>query len=180
MQNKKHLYIAVDDEASGPVPGLYDIISIGLVVMSPTLNQTFYGEFAPLHDDYVEAAYRSIGMTREQHLAMPDAHETTLRMVEWLDGLGADRLTLVSDNPSFDAAFPNWLCHKFVGRSPFGHSGRRIGDFAAGLERNFRATNAWKRLRKTKHSHNALDDAMGNAEALNALFSRNGLRAPWM
>jgi hypothetical protein len=48
---------------------------------------------------------------------------------------------------------------------PFGHSGRRISDYYAGLTGRFGNTQAWKRLRVTPHNHNPVHDAMGNVEA---------------
>ncbi len=172
-------HISVDVEASGPVPGFFDMISVGMVLIEPTLTQTFYAEFAPLHDRYDEGAYKSIGITREEHEAMPPAEASTLAMIDWLDNLGTGRKVMVSDNPAFDFPFVSWHCHRFHGRNPLGHSARRIGDLSAGLKRNYLETQGWKRLRKTKHTHNALDDAKGNAEALMALIDQNGLKAPW-
>ncbi|MFY9850484.1 MAG: hypothetical protein WAK83_23190 [Trebonia sp.] len=54
--------------------------------------------------------------------------------------------------------------------NPFGHSGRRIGDFWAGLNRDWGDTQGWKRLRKTAHHHNPVNDAMGNAEAFEEIL----------
>lgn len=172
--------ISGDTEASGPIPGYYDMISVGLVVIEPSLNRTFYGEFAPLHDNYVQAAYDSIGWTRERHLACPPAEETTHLLFDFLKGLdGGKRVALVSDNPAFDFMMMSWYLHYFIGECPLGWSGRRIADFAAGLKRNWFATQDWKRLRKTKHTHNALDDAMGNAEAVLALCNDPTIKSPW-
>jgi hypothetical protein len=56
------------------------------------------------------------------------------------------------------------------GQNPFGHSGRRIADFYAGLVGDFRSTQKWKRLRRTKHDHHPVHDALGNAEALIRIF----------
>lgn len=36
----------------------------------------------------------------------------------------------------------------------------------------------WRQLRKTNHTHNALDDAMGNAEALRTMATQYGLEIP--
>lgn len=33
-------------------------------------------------------------------------------------------------------------------------------------DRDFRSTQKWKRLRRTRHDHNPVHDALGNAEAL--------------
>lgn len=175
----KKVFISADVEASGPVPGLHDLISVGLVVIEPGLSRTFYGEFAPLHDKYQDGAYRSIGVTREQHLAMPAPAVTTRSMINWLDSIEASRLVIVSDNPGFDFPFLVWMLWAFEDRNPLGHSARRIGDFYAGTKNNFMESQGWKKLRQTKHTHNALDDAKGNAEALMALMQRNGIKAPW-
>ena len=173
------LLISADVEASGLVPGLYDMISVGLVVIEPGLERAFYGEFAPVHDLYMDGAYRSIGVTREQHLAMPPAANAANDMYAWLMSLEANRLVIVSDNPAFDFPFLVWYLLRFVEINPLGHSARRIGDFSAGLKRNFMESQGWKKLRQTKHTHNALDDAKGNAEAFMALIENNGLRKPW-
>lgn len=79
---------------------------------------------------------------------------------------------MVSDNPAFDW---QWVAAEFARaglENPFGFSARRIGDYAAGLRANFRDANSWKRLRHTKHDHNPVNDARGNAEALWALGVR--------
>jgi hypothetical protein len=55
--------------------------------------------------------------------------------------------------------------------NPFGHSARRIGDFYAGLLGDFQSTQKWKRLRRTKHDHHPVHDALGNAEALIRLLN---------
>lgn len=82
------------------------------------------------------------------------------------------RPVFVSDNPAFDW---QWIAAGFAVAeidNPFGHSARRIGDFAAGLEGRFNRSSGWKRLRRTRHDHNPVHDALGNAEALAQLLDR--------
>jgi hypothetical protein len=55
------------------------------------------------------------------------------------------------------------------GDNPFGHSGRRIGDYHAGLAGDFRRAQDWKRFRVTPHDHNPVNDAMGNVEAFETI-----------
>lgn len=43
--------------------------------------------------------------------------------------------------------------------------------FYAGLVGDFRSTQKWKRLRRTKHDHHPVHDALGNAEALVRLLN---------
>ena len=61
----------------------------------------------------------------------------------------------VSDNVVFDWQFINYYFHRFVGRNPFGFSGRRIGDLYSGLVKDASQGAAWKKFRVTAHSHNA-------------------------
>lgn len=96
-----------------------------------------------------------------------------LSFTVWLDTIGGygNRYVFVSDNPGWDFM---WMAYGFdsVGlTNPFGHSSRRIGDFAAGLAKNWNQQSKWKGLRKTRHTHNPVDDAMGNAEALAVLLN---------
>lgn len=94
-------------------------------------------------------------------------------LIDWLDGFEG-RPQFWSDNPGYDFM---WMAYEFdqcgVG-NPFGFSSRRIGDLAAGLKGKFRDTSSWKRYRKTKHTHNPVDDSMGNAEALATILSKHG------
>jgi hypothetical protein len=79
-------------------------------------------------------------------------------------------VSFVSDNVAFDWM---WVCDglwRHVGKNRFGHSGRRISDFYAGLTGDFRNTQRWKRLRVTAHDHNPVHDAMGNVEAFDRML----------
>lgn len=81
------------------------------------------------------------------------------------------RPLFVSDNPAYDWQFINYYFHLFLGRNPFGHSARRIGDFYAGLTGDFTNSSSWKKLRVTPHDHNPVNDAMGNLEAFERVLS---------
>jgi len=78
--------------------------------------------------------------------------------------------TFMSDNPAYDWQWINFYFWKHLGHNPFGHSARRIGDFYAGLVGDFTKASHWKRLRVTKHDHNPVNDAMGNAEAFERML----------
>ena len=88
---------------------------------------------------------------------------------------GRTRPIFVSDNLAFDWQFINYYFHRFFGRNPFGFSGRRIGDLYAGMVKDASKASDWKKYRVTKHTHNPVDDAKGNAEALRKL-SELGLK----
>jgi hypothetical protein len=54
--------------------------------------------------------------------------------------------------------------HHFLKKNPFGFSSQNLGSLYKGLVKDTFAT--FKHLRRTKHTHNPVDDARGNAEAL--------------
>lgn len=93
----------------------------------------------------------------------------------WLDSVVDGRPVFVSDNPAYDFQWVNAWFDKANMDNPFGHSGRRISDFWAGLERKWSDTQSWKRFRVTPHDHNPVNDAMGNVEAFEHLLSLHSL-----
>jgi hypothetical protein len=175
------LLVSVDVEASGPCPGHGDMISFACIVIEPNFSWQFYSDIMlPECENYQEGAYESINMTRDGHkrLAYGSIVDAMKRFEDWVNELksatGADRLVMVSDNPGFDFQWINFECWNKLGYNPFGHSARRIGDVWSGLRNRYYETSAWKRLRETEHTHNPLDDAMGNAEAWLAMWKTYG------
>lgn len=175
-----HILISVDVEASGPAPRQGDLLSFGCVVIEPSLSHQFYSGFMkPECGFYDEGAYKAIGVTREQHENAPSSIENQmLQFEQWVTNLTqiwpGRRIVMVSDNPGFDFMWMTFECWDKLGYNPFGHSARRIGDVWSGLRGRYIETQGWKKLRKTKHTHNALDDALGNAEAWLAMWEQYG------
>ncbi len=90
----------------------------------------------------------------------------------WLSEITkGEKPIFVSDNPAFDWQWINDGFWRTIGKNPFGHSGRRIGDFYAGLVGDFMDSNSWKKLRVTPHDHNPVNDAMGNLEGCERLLN---------
>ena len=101
--------------------------------------------------------------------------ETFEKFAAWLKAVCVNSSPVFcSDNPCYDFGWINFYFWKHLGYNPFGHSGRRISDYYAGLTGDFRNTQRWKRLRITKHDHHPVNDAMGNAEAFERI--ENGER----
>lgn len=143
------------------------MICFGAVIVDDTLNRTFYGEVAPISERTNLAAAAISGICRAKHETFEHPREVMARFEEWIRANSAGRPIFVSDNPAFDWQWINYYFHKYLDRNPFGYSARRIGDLYCGLVKNPYAR--WKHLRKTKHDHNPVNDAKGNAEALLAM-----------
>jgi len=155
--------VFVDCEATGLSPASGVLTEFGAVDFST--RETFHGV---LWDSEPEPEHPA---TSRITGARYDAVDVFSRFDAWLARLSEGRQPVfVSDNPAYDFQWINYGFDATLGRNPFGHSGRRIADFYAGLHRDFRRTQEWKRLRRTPHDHNAVNDAMGNVEAFSALL----------
>jgi DNA polymerase III epsilon subunit-like protein len=168
-------YVVVDVEADGPIPAEYSMVSFGAVRFDDALDKSFYGQTRPISDRFDPAALAISGFSREQHLAFDDPKAVMEKFAAWLDEQCRGRPIFVSDNVAFDWQFINYYFHRYLGHNPFGFSGRRIGDLYAGLVKDASKATEWKKYRVTAHTHNPVDDARGNAEALKR-FREFGLR----
>lgn len=156
-------WIMVDVEADGPIAGDYSMVALGAVKVEPQLTNQFYAELHPISDHYQTEALNVCKFTREQTMHFEDPFTVMQRFSQWLDGCGT-HLFFVSDNTGFDWGYVNWYFHHFLGKNPFGFSSTDLNSLYKGLERDVYLN--FKHLRKKEPSHNALDDALMNAEIL--------------
>ena len=169
-------YIMVDIESDGPIPGDYSMVSFGAVLMDEKLDRTFYGQLKPISENYVEEALQVSGFSRDETLAFEDPKTVMLNFEEWIKENSKGRPFFISDNNGFDWMFICWYFHHFLQRNPFGHSSQNLGSLYKGLVSD--TFQNFKHLRKTKHTHNPVDDARGNAEALIIMKKEMGLKIP--
>jgi DNA polymerase III epsilon subunit-like protein len=160
-------YVMVDVEADGRYPGGYSMISFGAVIVEDGLSRTFYGRLKPISETWNPEALAVSGFTRDETLLFDEPKGVMLKFAAWLDEAIKDRPVFVSDNNGFDWQFMNWYFWHFTGSNPFGHSSMNLGSLYKGLIQD--TSKNFKHLRKTKHTHNPVDDAKGNAEALLAM-----------
>ncbi len=147
-------WISFDGEMDGPTPGIYSMVSFGAVVVEDGLNRTFYREMAPITENWIPESLAVSGFTREQCKEFPGPLQVITEFRDWLKEVsGEKRPIFVADNP-LDFGFINYYFHL-------------LGDLYCGMRMDTQSR--WKHLRKTQHTHNALDDAKGNAEAILAM-----------
>ncbi|HWA27675.1 MAG TPA: hypothetical protein VG734_18610 [Lacunisphaera sp.] len=159
-------YFIVDVESDGPIPADYSMVCFGAIRFDDALATTFFGRTRPISDRFIPEALAVSGYSREQHAAFDDPAAVMTSFAAWLEQHSKGRPVFVSDNLAYDWQFVNFYFHRFTGKNPFGFSGRRIGDLYAGLLRDAAKASEWKKFRITRHSHDPVDDARGNAEAL--------------
>lgn len=129
-----------------------------------------YGAGAPSVGDMTE--FGAVEFETRDTFYGPDCSNATMAKFHiWIKNhVGDGRAIMWSDNPAYDWQWINFYFHKYFGENPLGYSARRIGDFYAGLVGDLGAQNKWKDLRVTKHDHNPVNDAMGNAEAMERIL----------
>lgn len=168
-------YIVVDVESDGEIPYNFSMVCFGAVIVEPSLSKTFYGQIKPISEKWNPEALAITGFSREQHLEFDDPERVMRKFFVWIISNSVGKPIFISDNLAFDWQWINWYFHNFIGKNPFGYSGRRIGDLYCGMRMDTGLNSEWKKLyRETKHSHNPVDDAKGNAAAL-LWFKRMGL-----
>ena len=167
-------YIMIDIESDGPIPGDYSMISFGAVVVEAPLNKTFYGKLRPISEHYIPEALAVSGHSREETLTFDDPKTVMTHFAQWIKEVSAGNQPIfISDNNGFDWMFICWYFHHFLGSNPFGYSSQNLGSLYKGIVKDTRKN--FKHLRQTKHTHNPVDDAIGNAEALLTIVEKYGI-----
>lgn len=193
MTEEIDCYFSADVETDGPIPGPFSMLSFALVLAgrfggdryerAPTSAPTFYAELRPISGEFDAEALRVNGLDRDrlQREGLEPA-EAMSRAAEWIreQSKGATPI-LVAYPLSFDWAWLYWYFTRFSKTgSPFNHS--RCFDLKTAFSVKARSpvcASGRDRLppelrSQRAHTHNALDDAMEQAEIFARLFSWSG------
>jgi DNA polymerase III epsilon subunit-like protein len=167
--DSKVVYISVDIEASGPIPGEYSMLSVGACKVGD-MDKNFYVELKPISERFTEEAIRVCGLDMQalkERGAEPQ--EAMSSFVQWVETVaGGKKPVLVGFNAGFDWSFVNYYFVKFLGKNPFGISCIDIKSVWFG-KKNCEWTQTYKKHIKRAlaldipHTHNALDDAKEQA-----------------
>lgn len=172
-------FISVDIETAGPTPGQYSLLSIGACTISLP-QQTFYIELQPTNDSMTPEAFTIHGLSlaelKQNGVPPKEAME---RFEAWLlEVVPEDQSPIfVAFNAPFDWSFVNEYFHRHLGHNPFGHAALDIKALYMGITgsswqdttmRN--VTNEY--LEGRIISHNALEDALDQAEIFQNLLER--------
>lgn len=169
------ILISVDVESDGGIQGIHSLVCFGAVIIEPGLKRTFYRKIKPISNIYIPEALAVSGFSREEHETFDDPFIVFTEFHEWIvENCGNNSPVLISDNNQYDGSWINWYFLKFIGKNPFGFSSRRIGDLFSGATKNLYYK--WKKHRITKHNHDPLCDAIGNAEAVLHLKDKFGIK----
>jgi hypothetical protein len=181
------LYVAVDVEADGPIPGPYSMLSLGMAVAGrPDL--TFYSELRPISDEWVPEALAVSGLDRDRLLReAPDAGKAMAAAARWVEDLRPiGRPVFLAAPAVWDGMFVHWYFVRFTGANPFGATGSGIDLRSYWMGRT---GGTWRRSGKgtiksavglsgLPHTHHAGDDAAELAQVFAALRRHRAGPAP--
>ncbi|MDJ0381849.1 3'-5' exoribonuclease [Streptomyces sp. G-G2] len=190
------LYLSVDIEADGPIPGPYSMISFGAAVAgrqdgaaytaADPEQHTFYRQLRPISAEFVPQALAVSGLDRAR--LVREGCEPALAMDEfrsWVREVCAGARAVMCGYPaSYDWTFLYWYLMRFGGESPFGHSGcldmktLYATKARVPLRSVAKRTMAPELLPARRHTHHALDDAIEQAELMSNLMLWNPAQDP--
>jgi DNA polymerase III epsilon subunit-like protein len=136
------VYVSVDVEASGPVPGLFNLVSIGAVAVVGERgrwrpdDERFYAELKPIAPGFDAEAMAVHGIPRERLEREGDLPDEALRaLTRYVDGRcqprGA-RPVFVGHNAGFDWSFVSYYYALFGQPNPFGYKALDLKSLAMG------------------------------------------------
>lgn len=171
------LYISVDVEAAGPVPAEYSMLSIGACVVGVP-EVSFYIELKPINDRFIPEALAVCGFSLEQlKISGIEPGKGMKSFRKWIEDAATDLMPVfVGFNAPFDWQFINWYFHVFLGSNPFGINAIDIKAYYMGFSGSTWVNTSSSRLpswlQPADHKkHNALDDAIAQAEIFGRLLS---------
>src|ERR1700728_5479661 len=179
----REVYISVDIEAAGPVPSVFSMLSLGAVVVGDP-KRTFYVELKPVNDKFVPDAMKVVGRALEDFAnSGRDPKEAMTAFRDWLVSVAKTaKPVFVGFNATFDWAFVNYYFHQYLGENPFGIGGIDIKSYYMGLSgrtwedtRSSRIPEEFKDSSR-RHTHNALDDAIEQAEIFRRMRQKSERR----
>src|SRR5262245_46822430 len=135
QSSRPDLYVSVDVEATGPVPGLFSMSELGAVVLNQR-RDTFYVRLKPLPGAGFDPRAVAVAGPGPEQLERDgrDAREAMVEFAEWIARQKeTGRRTVMASFGTFDWMWVSWYMHHFVRSNPFGSNGLDIKSFAAGL-----------------------------------------------
>lgn len=172
-------YISVDVETSGPIPDEFSLLSVGAcVVGQPEIS--IYLELKPSskRHDPEALAVSGLDLDRlEREGVAPLAAMTVLQ--KWLTSScpSGKKVVFVGLNAPFDWSFINYYFHKYLGSNPFGFTAIDMKAYFMGsLGCSWQETKSSYMVASlspsSKPNHNALDDAIFQAELFGLMLAQ--------
>jgi hypothetical protein len=194
LERNVDAYFSADVETDGPIPGPFSILSFALVYagsfdgerfVRPTdYGQALYKELKPISESWEPEALQVNGLDRGRLCIEGETPETAMTATcQWVKGIaGSARPVFVAYPVSFDWTWLYWYFIRFSALgSPFDYSrcfdiktAFAVKAFLPISEAGRSRINSSLRSNRI-HTHNALDDAIEQAEIFANVFEWKGV-----
>jgi hypothetical protein len=182
------IYISVDVESDGPIPGPFSMLSLALVAIATFDGEHFerldpqaaarYWELQPISERFDPEALSINRLDRDRLRLEGTPPADAMREADrWVRGVADGRRAVLVAYPSaFDWSFVHWYFSSFLGTSPFGHGtcidirSLYIGAAGSTYAESAKSRLPAELLPQSAHTHNALDDAIEQGELFCNLF----------
>jgi hypothetical protein len=188
VEKKIDVYFSADVETDGPIPGPYSMLSFGLVYAGrfdgtnfeppSSFDTTLYLELKPISECFQPEALRVNGLDRERLVMEGSNPEVAMaKAARWIAEIaGTGKPVIVSYPLCFDWTWLYWYFIRYLDDSPFSYSRCYDIKTAYAVKARLPIINSsrsrllpWLRSSRV-HTHNALDDAIEQAEIFVKLF----------
>lgn len=189
MAKSPEIYVSVDIEADGPIPGPHSMLSIGAVAYR--VDGENLGEFSANLETLPESTphpamvewWRQFPEAWQAHRQDPrPPGEVMNEFADWLERLPGKPI-FVAWPASWDFMWVYWYLIRFTGRRPFSEHGIDVRSYAMGMRRQTFGRSSKNFLPKRwfspkPHTHIALEDAREQGELFMAMLKENLANRP--
>lgn len=171
MKQLREVFLSVDVETSGPIPGEFSLLTIGACSVDEP-ERVFSCELKPITENADPKAMEVTGLSLEQLSVEGMAPDAAMkRFRDWVAEVSGENGTpvFVGLNAPFDWSFVNYYFHRYLGENPFGFAALDIKALYMGVTGSSwaetRSSQMSVRLNpQSKGDHQALHDALYQAE----------------
>lgn len=186
--DKPQLFVYLDVEANGPIPGEYSMLSFAAVAFESNADEQFKevssysANLHPLHnrvhpsqqafwDRHPEAFQATLVNRKSPIEAMKQFSDFVLRLQERY------HVFPISWPAAFDWQFLNYYLHRFTGRNPLGYNCLDHGSYMWAFFGTERATDRWDlqpyEAKQEGHKHIAIHDARSGARLFHSIYQEH-------
>lgn len=173
MTMKPEVFVSIDVETAGPIPGEFSLLSIGACDAYDD-SRSFSVELKPINANADPKALEVTGLSLEALMERGETPEAAMAAFgAWAQSLAGEdgALVFVGFNAPFDWSFINYYFHRYTGANPFGFTALDIKALYMGATgcawTDTRSSQIAKHLNPVRRGdHDALHDAKYQAELL--------------
>jgi ribonuclease T len=178
----EEVFVSVDVETSGPIPGKYSLLTLGACITRDP-EQSFFCRLKPISMEADPDAMKVTGLSLDELAISGTLPKAAMaKFADWVEKQASGTTPVfVGLNAAFDWSFVNYYFHLHLNHNPFGFAPLDIksmffGSFASSW-RETRSSHMTEVLQPTRlGTHDALADALAQAELFELLRKRSRLQ----